>query len=119
MKRKLFRLLQKYLFKIGVFTHYYPNKKEIIRSLKSYPVDIQKYELRKLSITFKTIDNHQFYNYFLKTFIPSWNEKEIKGNKIFGGGGGSGSLNSFRQVTVNKKDILRRFISRLKKNCKL
>lgn len=90
------------MFKIGVLSQYYPDKKEIIRKIKKQPLVIQEYELSKLSINLRATNDHKFYEFLISSFVPSW-DKNIHGKKIFGGGGGSGSLNSFRKVEIEGK----------------
>ncbi|QAA81359.1 hypothetical protein EI546_06290 [Aequorivita sp. H23M31] len=100
MKSKFYKILQKHLHKFGIYIQYYPSDKAIHYHLKSKPVNIQNYELNKLSKTIRSAGNHSFYNSLLKRFVPSWDVALENASFVVGGGGGESSLNAFRKVKI-------------------
>src|SRR5690554_6717645 len=98
MRNKIYKILQKFLHRFGIYTQYYPSDRAIHYHLKSKPIIIQNYELNKVCKTIKASKDHKFYNSLLKRFVPIWNVEIKEATFLLGGGGGESSLNCFRKI---------------------
>lgn len=101
MRNRLYRILQKNLYRFGIYTQYYPSDKAIHYHLKSKSIIIQNYELNKVCSSLRSAKDHLAYNSLLKKFVPLWNAEIKETTFVLGAGGGESSLNFFRKVKIN------------------
>lgn len=100
MKNNIKKQLHKLFYKIGYHPpRKFPKPEDLYRKLKYEPLLIQSHELRILSSYIRQIEDHEYYNSLIKTFIPQWNIKAIE-SKFIARGRGESSLNLFRKITV-------------------
>lgn len=100
MRNRIYKILQKFLHKFGIYTQFYPSAKAIHYHLKSKPIIIQNYELNKVCKTIRSANDLEFYSRLLKSFVPEWTVEIIEPSFVLGGGGGDSSLDCFRKVKI-------------------
>jgi hypothetical protein len=96
------KLIKKYFLKAGILIQRLPAADDFYRSLQNKPVEVKKYELKRITRSIGLAENHDLYEAILKVFVPAW-QADIKEAEFTGSGISGSSLDTYRKVTIKSK----------------
>lgn len=104
MRKTIQTLIKKVFQKIGMYIQYYPNPEKLYHHLKDKHQKIKEYEIKRITKEVARVQDHKFYDAFIKLYIPSWNVNYQEA-LFFGKGMGESSLDSYRRIIINKQSF--------------